>query len=106
MDLTFSQWVGALRLATILGNSKARDFIIGFVETRPQGEGPLDIIDAAKSCNVHSWLQPQYLRIATRSTFPTEAEADRLGAQSLLVVCRLREQIRTGQSGDQTGPSV
>ncbi|KAG8899384.1 hypothetical protein FRC01_010567, partial [Tulasnella sp. 417] len=92
--LSFSLWAGVLRLATILGNSRARNFVIRFVEIHLQDEDPFDIIDAAKSCKVHSWLQPQYLRIAKRSTFPTEAEAERLGAQSLLVVCRLREESR------------
>ncbi|KAG8918126.1 hypothetical protein FRC01_002036 [Tulasnella sp. 417] len=92
MGLIFSQWAGVLRLATILGNSAARDFVIRFVEIHFQDEDPFDIIDAAKSCKVHSWLQPQYLRIATRSAFPTEEEAERLGTQSLLVVCRLREE--------------
>ncbi|KAG9012619.1 hypothetical protein FRB90_006583 [Tulasnella sp. 427] len=89
----FGWLVGALRVATIFGNQETKDFIVNLYKDRLVKEDPFNVIDAAKLGEVEDWLQPQYIRIASRATFPTPMEAERLGVQSLLKVRRLREEL-------------
>lgn len=107
LNLTFQEWVGALRLATIFGHSDARRFATAFLEHQLMDQDPFDVIDAAKACNVDHWLQPQYIRISERQNFLSEAEGRRLGVTSLLTICQLREQLayRIGRQAGLEMPS-
>ncbi|KAG8995237.1 hypothetical protein FRB90_000223 [Tulasnella sp. 427] len=92
LGLSFQQWIGALRVATIFGHADARRFIIRFIEPQLTDQNPFDIIDSAKTCNVEHWLMPQYENVAKRTAFPSDEEGRRLGVASLMAVCRLREE--------------
>ncbi|KIO18814.1 hypothetical protein M407DRAFT_31528 [Tulasnella calospora MUT 4182] len=92
LGFSFQEWVSALRLATVFGHSDARRFAISFLGRQLMDHDPFDVIDAAKTCNVDQWLEPQYVRIAKRGSFPSEQEGRRLGVTSLLALCKLREQ--------------
>ncbi|KDN37618.1 hypothetical protein RSAG8_10023, partial [Rhizoctonia solani AG-8 WAC10335] len=84
--------IPSFRLANLLNFSELRAYLL------PLAERNLDDVDKiifAREFDIKEWLAPAHIRLCQRERPLTTEEARKLGADSVLILWRMREQHRT-----------
>ncbi|EUC54193.1 BTB/POZ domain protein [Rhizoctonia solani AG-3 Rhs1AP] len=87
--------VPAFRLANMLNFSDLRAYLLPLAEERL---GDVDKIIFAREFDIKEWLAPAHVRLCQREELLSSEEARNLGAESVLIISRMREQHRVPPS--------
>lgn len=93
VTMTWSEWAGALHLATMWSFDSVRSYIIAQMDKHSGKKElpPVERIEMAIKCDVKAWLLPAYEELCTREEFLSADEANRLGLARSLAICKIRE---------------
>ncbi|KAJ7876096.1 hypothetical protein B0H14DRAFT_2283410, partial [Mycena olivaceomarginata] len=89
--LSKDEWVSVLKLANLWDFIEVRNFAI---EKLTLYAGSLDCIERilfARQFDVSAWLQSGYVELAQRKAFISSKEAEKIGWETALQICELRE---------------
>ncbi|CAE6470329.1 unnamed protein product [Rhizoctonia solani] len=87
--------VPAFRLANMFNFSQLRAYLLPLAERTLED---VDKIVFAKEFEIKEWLAPAHVRLCQREELLSSEEARRLGAESVLIISRMREQHRVRPS--------
>ncbi|KDN37624.1 hypothetical protein RSAG8_10029, partial [Rhizoctonia solani AG-8 WAC10335] len=87
--------VPAFRLANMFNFSELRAYLLPLAE---KSLGDVEKIVFAREFNIKEWLAPAHIRLCQRDEPLSSEEARKLGAESVLIVSRMREQHRVRPS--------
>ncbi|CUA72026.1 hypothetical protein RSOLAG22IIIB_04887 [Rhizoctonia solani] len=87
--------VPAFRLANMFNFSELRSYLLPLAE---QNLGDVDKIVFAREFDIKEWLAPAHIRLCQREELLNSEEARKLGAESVLIILRMREQYRVRPS--------
>ncbi|KAJ8697050.1 hypothetical protein PTI98_006858 [Pleurotus ostreatus] len=96
-DATFQEWSAILRLADLWGFCEVKSLCIRQLESME-----IDIVDRLVLYQrfkvTEEVLIPRYVELCSRDELLTEAEATSLGISTTVMICSLRERLRSSAS--------